>query len=83
MKITLDTETNETLCPPEFFAYIRSINDAAELTGGKNTLTPEAYLDKLVKDCSKKIVNKKEKQKARTKTSKASRSNKIGTILGA
>lgn len=80
MKITLDTETNETLCPPEFFAYIRSINDAAELTGGKNTLTPEAYLDKLVKDCSKKIVNKKEKAKARTK---ASKSHKIGTILGA
>lgn len=80
MKITLDTETNETLCPPEFFAYIRSINDAAELTGGKNTLTPEAYLDKLVKDCSKKIVNKKEKQKTRTK---ASKSQKIGTIYGA
>lgn len=66
MKITLDTDTKQTICPPDFFASIRKINDAAELTGSTKTVTPEEYLDKLIKECSNVIVNKKEITRTRT-----------------
>lgn len=65
MKITLDTVTKQAICPPEFFDSIRKINEANELTGGSKQLTPEAYLEKIIEDCSKVIINKRDITKSR------------------
>ena len=70
MKIILDTVAKQTLCPPDFFDNIRKINDASELTGSDKTVTPENYLDKIVKECSKVIVNKNDVRKRRTPSKK-------------
>lgn len=69
MKIVMDTVSKQTLCPPEFFDYVRKINEAAELTGGDTKVTSESYLNKIIKDCSKTIVNKSDLKK-RTRTTK-------------
>lgn len=65
MKITLDTDAKQTICPPDFFENIRKINDAAELTESKSTVTPENYLNKIIKECSKVIVNRNDTTKKR------------------
>lgn len=65
MKITFDTATKQAICPPEFFESIRKINDASELTGGSKKLTSEDYLQKIITECSKVIVNKSDITKRR------------------
>ena len=66
MKIVLDTVTKQTICPPEFFESIRKINDASELTESSKKVTSEDYLQKIIKECSKVIVNKSDITKKRT-----------------
>lgn len=80
MKIILDTDLKQTFCPKEFFEYIRKINDAAELTGGTSKLTPEAYLDKLIKECTNEIINKTELNST-TRKKRTSKKNKIAEIV--
>jgi len=63
MKIVLDTTTKQTICPPDFFDNIRKINDASELTGGTTVITPENYLEKIIAECTKVIINKNDLQK--------------------
>lgn len=58
MKVVLDTQTKQAVCPPEFFENIRKINDAGELTGSSKKVTSEDYLQKIITECSKVIVNK-------------------------
>ena len=71
MKIILDTSEKKTICPKDFFENIRKINDAASLTGSNTTITPENYLEKMIKECTKVIINKSEiTPKRRTRTSK-------------
>ncbi len=71
MKIILDTEKKQTICPAEFFDYIRNINDASELTGSNVKITPENYLEKIITECSKVIRNKSELKKVtRSKSTK-------------
>lgn len=65
MKIVLDTATKQAVCPPEFFENIRKINDAAELTESSKNLTSEDYLQKIIDECSKVIVNKNDVTKRR------------------
>ncbi len=65
MKIVLDTATKQAVCPPEFFENIRKINDAAELTESSKNLTSEDYLQKIIDECSKVIVNKNDVIKRR------------------
>ena len=74
MKIVLDTATKQAVCPPEFFENIRKINDAAELTESSKNLTSEDYLQKIIDECSKVIVNKNDVTKRRG--SKKSRNEK-------
>jgi len=66
MKIVLDTVTKQAICPPEFFEVIRKINDAMELTEGSKKVTSEDYLQKIITECSKVIVNKSDLAKRRT-----------------
>lgn len=70
MKIVLDTETRQTICPPEFFQNIRNINDAGELTASTKKLTSEDYLQKIIKECSKVIINKSDLGKRRSSKKK-------------
>lgn len=65
MKVTLDTLTKQTICPPEFFENVRKINDASELTGSTKELTSEDYLQKIIEECSKVIINKNDLPKKR------------------
>ena len=69
MKVVLDTVSRQAICPPEFFDYVRKINEAAELTGGDKKVTSENYLNKIIEDCSKSIVNKSDLKPTR-RTSK-------------
>jgi len=66
MKVILDTTTKQAVCPPEFFENVRKINDASELTGSTKKLTSEDYLQKIITECSKVIVNKSDITKRRT-----------------
>lgn len=70
MKITLDTATKQAICPPEFFENVRKINDASELTGSTKKLTSEDYLQKIITECSKELVNKSDITKRRRSTKK-------------
>ena len=70
MKIVLDTVTKQAICPPEFFDSVRKINDASELTESSKKVTSESYLEKIIKDCSKVIVNKSDITKKRTSKKK-------------
>lgn len=65
MKIVLDTQTRQAVCPPEFFENVRKINDASELTGSTKKLTSEDYLQKIITECSKVLVNKSDITKRR------------------
>lgn len=65
MKITFDTKTKQTLCPPEFFETVRKINDANELTGASKEVSSKDYLKKIIDECSKTIVNQKDLSKPR------------------
>lgn len=65
MKVVLDTATKQAVCPPEFFENIRKINDASELTGSSKKVTSEEYLQKIITECSKVIVNKSDITKRR------------------
>lgn len=67
MKVVLDTATKQAICPPEFFENVRKINDASELTGSTKKLTSEDYLQKIITECSKVIVNKSDITKKRGK----------------
>lgn len=70
MKVILDTDTKQAVCPPEFFENVRKINDAAELTGSTKKLTLEDYLQKIIKECSTVIINKNDIQKKRSSKKK-------------
>ena len=70
MKIVLDTVTKQAICQPEFFDSVRKINDASELTESSKKVTSESYLQKIIKDCSKVIVNKSDITKKRTSKKK-------------
>ena len=65
-----DTVTKQAVCPPEFFESIRKINDAAELTESSKKVTSEDYLQKIIRECSKVIVNKSDITKRRTSKKK-------------
>lgn len=65
MKIVFDTLTKQAICPPEFFDSIRKINDASELTESSKKVTSEVYLQKIISECSKEIINKTEIAKKR------------------
>lgn len=65
MKVVLDTDTKQAICPPEFFENVRKINDASELTGSTKKLTSEDYLQKIITDCSKTLINKSDMTKRR------------------
>jgi len=83
MKIVLDTVSKQTICPSDFFDNIRKINDASELTGSEKVVTPENYLEKIINECTKVIINKSETTKRR-RTSRTSRQigNKVGDKIG-
>ena len=70
MKVVLDTATKQAVCPPEFFENIRKINDASELTGSSKKVTSEEYLQKIITECSKVIVNKSDITKRKKKKKK-------------
>ena len=77
MKIVLDTATKQAVCPPEFFENIRKINDAAELTESSKNLTSEDYLQKIIDECSKVIVNKNDVTKRRGSKKKQKRKTNL------
>ena len=82
MKIVLDTVTKQAICPPDFFDNIRKINDAAELTGGQKLLTAENYLEKIIADCSKVIINKNDIPAKRRGRVNQARNNIKGSAEG-
>ena len=68
MKIVIDTELKKTICPKAFFDNIRQINDAAKLTGRKDSLEWKEYLNSIIEDCTKDIINEKDvRRTTRTK----------------
>lgn len=86
MKIVLDTVTKQAVCPPEFFESIRKINDASELTESSKKVTSEDYLQKIIKECSKVIVNKSDIAKKRTskkkvKSTSSTASKRIANVV--
>lgn len=80
MKIVLDTQTRQAVCPPEFFENVRKINDASELTGSTKKLTSEDYLQKIITECSKVLVNKSDITKRRGSKKKV-KNTKIGNLV--
>ncbi len=81
MKIVLDTETKQAICPPEFFESVRKINDASELTGSTKKLTSEDYLQKIIADCSKVLINKSDMPKKRGSRRTTSRSRVANLVI--
>lgn len=81
MKIVLDTNTKQTICPPEFFENVRKINDASELTGSKKKVTLEDYLQKIISECSQVIINKSETTKRRSRSSKKIGNATVGSLV--
>lgn len=77
MKVVLDTATKQAICPPEFFENVRKINDASELTGSTKKLTSEDYLQKIINECSKVIVNKSDITKRRGSKKKQKRQQSV------
>lgn len=69
MKIVIDTVTKQAICPPDFFSDIDKINQASTLTGRKEEIQAKEYLNKILEECSKTIVNKSNvKKQGRTRT---------------
>ena len=68
MKITIDTDRKEVVCPQVFFERHHELKEMSKITGGKE-MTLEEYLDTLYKDCRGNIKNASiyRKKKASTK----------------
>ena len=77
MKIILDTELKKTICPKAFFDNIRRLNEASALTGRKNEIEIKEYLNSIIEECRKDIINEKDLPK-RTRT--RTKSQTIGTV---
>ncbi|MEI3355647.1 MAG: hypothetical protein V8R81_00935 [Clostridia bacterium] len=75
MRIVLDTELKKTICPKAFFENIRRLNEASALTGRKEEIDIKEYLNSIIEECRKDIINEKDVPK-RTRVRKA----KLGTI---
>lgn len=65
MKIIIDTEMKKTICPKAFFDNIRQINEASKLTGRTTDLEWKEYLNSIIEECTRDIINEKD---VRTKT---------------
>ena len=63
MKIVIDTEMKKTICPKAFFDNIRQINEASKLTGRQESLEWKEYLNSIIEDCTKDIINEKDVRK--------------------
>lgn len=77
MKIVLDTELKKTICPKAFFENIRRLNEASALTGREKEIDIKEYLDSIIEECKKDIINEKDVPK-RTRT--RTKAQKIGSI---
>ena len=75
MRIILDTELKKTICPKAFFENIRRLNEASAITGRKEEIDIKEYLNSIIEECRKDIINEKDVPK-RTRVRKA----KSGTI---
>lgn len=60
MKIIIDTEMKKTICPKAFFDNIRQINQVAKLTGRKEDLEWKEYLNNIIEECTRDIINEKD-----------------------
>lgn len=77
MRVILDTELKKTICPKAFFDNIRKLNEASALTGRKEEIDIKEYLNSIIEDCRKDIINEKDVPKrTRTRTKK----QKLGTL---
>lgn len=63
MKIIIDTEMKKTICPKAFFDNIRQINEASKLTGRKEDLEWKEYLNSILEECTRDIINEKDVRK--------------------
>ena len=63
MKIVIDTEMKKTICPKAFFDNIRQINEASKLTERKESLEWKEYLNNIIEECTKDIINEKDVRK--------------------
>ena len=77
MKIILDTELKKTICPKAFFENIRRLNEASALTGREKEIDIKEYLDSIIEECKKDIINEQDVPK-RTRT--RTKTQKIGSI---
>lgn len=69
MKIILDTELKKTVCPKSFFDSIRQLNEASKITGRTKEIELKEYLNSIIEECSKDIINEKDLPK-KTRTRK-------------
>jgi len=60
MKLILDTDLKKTICPKAFFDNIRQINELSNLTGRNEDLEWKEYLNNIVQECTKDIINEKD-----------------------
>lgn len=60
MKIVIDTEMKKTICPKAFFDNIRQINEVSKLTERENDLEWREYLNNIIKECTRDIINEKD-----------------------
>lgn len=56
MKITIDTDKREVVCPQVFFDRHHELLEMSKITGGKD-ITLEEYLITLFNDCKGNIKN--------------------------
>ena len=77
MRIVLDTELKKTICPKAFFENIRRLNEASALTGRKEEIDIKEYLNSIIEECRKDIINEKDVPK-RTRVRR--QAQKIGSI---
>lgn len=75
MKIILDTELKKTICPRAFFENIRRLNEASVLTGRKEEIDIKEYLNSIIEDCRKDIINERD-------VPKKTRTRKVKQALG-
>ena len=57
MRIIIDTDLKKTIVPKAFFDNIRQINDMVSITGRTEDLEWKEYLQTIIKDCTKDIIN--------------------------
>ena len=78
MRIIIDTDLKKTIVPKAFFDNIRQINEMVSITGRTEDLEWKEYLQTIIKDCTKDIINESDVPK-KTRAKRNTKSIQINT----